>query len=113
MTFLPATFVAAILSIGAFDWTQDPPTVYPSFWVFWVWAVPTTLLTLVVYFGWKQYNKAKVKREEVEAKEKEDREGADMVRPPDESMGNGSSLHRRRKHRSKGSKPEAPVAAMA
>jgi len=110
MTFLPATGVAAILSIGAFDWTQDPPTIYSSFWVFWVWAIPVTVLTLGVYFGWKQYNKAKIKREEVDAKEKEDREEADMVRPPDEFPGSGSPSHRRRKHRSKSSKP---VAAMA
>ena len=53
MIFLPATFVAAIVSMNFFDLTTSPPKVSSYIWVFWVVALALTALVMAVYFFWK------------------------------------------------------------
>lgn len=106
MSFLPATGVAAVLSMGAFDWDDDPVTVKHSFWIFIVFAVAMTALVLGIYFGRKRYKKIKRNQEEQEAKEREDRQNEELMRPPmddgysSEGAGYGQ-VDSRRKKRSK------------
>ncbi|KIV79956.1 hypothetical protein PV11_07495 [Exophiala sideris] len=70
MTFLPATFVAAIVSTNFFELSNNPPTVSKYFWIFWVVAIGLTVLTLGIYFLWKRQKKAEAKRQEQEAEQR-------------------------------------------
>ncbi|KAI1427164.1 hypothetical protein F5Y12DRAFT_783501 [Xylaria sp. FL1777] len=58
LTFLPPTFVCAIFSMSFFNYSTDSGWVLSDkFWVYWVFAVPTTLLTAVAwYFLQKKYS---------------------------------------------------------
>ncbi|KAI1272700.1 hypothetical protein F5Y07DRAFT_403186 [Xylaria sp. FL0933] len=57
LTFLPPTFVSAIFSMSFFDYSADSGWVLSDkFWVYWVFAIPTTLLTVAAwYFLQKKY----------------------------------------------------------
>src|SRR5271156_3582603 len=102
MTFLPATAVAAIFSMNVFDWTKDPPAVYASFWIFWVFAIILTLVVLGVYFGAKRYARLKEEREKQEAEDKENHAQQMLQQPPvpDQNIP-GNKAPNRRKHGSK------------
>ena len=88
MTFLPATAVAAICSVNVFDWTKDPPSTNPSFWVFALSAIILTVIVLVVYFGVKRYSRMKAEKEQATAKAKEDREDELLRQPPTQEKEN-------------------------
>jgi hypothetical protein len=111
MTFLPATFVAAIMSINMFDFTRNPPTVFPSFWLFWLVSGLLTVTVLTLYFGIVYIKKTKEKQQEEEAKKEEEQDKLDLIRPPagnaGESDGEGRGSRRRRKRDSRQPKPEA------
>ena len=75
MTFLPATFVAAIVSTSFFNLSASPPTVSSYFWIFWVVSLALTALTLGVFFLWKRKSKEEEKQKEREAKARENQRG--------------------------------------
>lgn len=88
MTFLPATAVAAICSMGVFDWQQpDRVGVSPHFWIFWVVAITLTALVLGIFLIWKRRLHARqrqLRREKEEEKAKEDGDSDDDSNIPDE-----------------------------
>ncbi|KAI0445830.1 hypothetical protein F4803DRAFT_109633 [Xylaria telfairii] len=55
LTFLPPTFVSAIFSMSFFNYSADSGwSMSEKFWLYWVFAVPITLLTVVAwYFLWQ------------------------------------------------------------
>ncbi|KAI3321415.1 hypothetical protein HD806DRAFT_502519 [Xylariaceae sp. AK1471] len=57
LTFLPPTFVSAIFSMSFFDYSVELGWVISNkFWVYWAFAVPTTVLTAIVWYFLRQYN---------------------------------------------------------
>ncbi|KAI1307453.1 hypothetical protein F5Y03DRAFT_352309 [Xylaria venustula] len=58
LTFLPPTFVSAIFSMSFFDYSADSGWVLSDkFWVYWVFAIPTTFATVVAwYFLQRKYS---------------------------------------------------------
>lgn len=56
LTFLPPTFVCAIFSMSFFDYSAGSGwAISDKFWLYWAFAVPTTLLTVVVwYYVWQR-----------------------------------------------------------
>jgi uncharacterized membrane protein YgcG len=106
MGFLPATFVAAIVSTSFFNLSANPPTISSSFWIFWVVSVALTVLTLGVYFLWQYRKKQDAKRQEREAKARErevgwEEGGGSEAGPGGGGSGNGSGHGRRRRRRRK------------
>ena len=54
--FLPATFIAAIFSTSFFNFEQDKGwDVSPKFWIYWVCAVPVTVLAVVSLHYWQAW----------------------------------------------------------
>jgi flagellar biosynthesis/type III secretory pathway M-ring protein FliF/YscJ len=100
------------MSINVFGFTQDPPIVYASFWIFWVVSVILTLTVLGVYFGIVLIKKNLEKQEE-KAKQEEQQEKLDLVRPPSDNAGSDGEAkggsRRRRKRDSRQPKPEAAL----
>lgn len=75
MTFLPATAVAAICSMGVFDWQQpDRVRVSPHFWIFWVVAITLTALVIGIFLIWKLrlHKRARERERDGEAEKAED-----------------------------------------
>ena len=110
MVFLPATFIAAILSMSFFNLSASPPTVSSYIWVFWVIALILTALTLGAYFFWKWRTKKKIEAEEAELKKREKRWGVGMrtdgtlngsASGTDGESGGGRRKKRRRRRREK------------
>lgn len=102
MTFLPATTVAAICSMGVFDW-QQPDRVHVSrhFWIFWVVAISLTGLVIGIFLIWKRRLHKRARQQEREgeeekAKKEEDSDDDSVIpdepkygasrRPPDSRM---------------------------
>jgi Mg2+ and Co2+ transporter CorA len=56
LTFLPATFVSAVFSMSFFNFNPDTGTwtVSDKFWVYWVVAIPLTLVSLIVWYFWRK-----------------------------------------------------------
>lgn len=54
--FLPATFISAVFSTSFFSYNADSGrwSVSDKFWVYWAWAVPTTLATVVAWYVWRK-----------------------------------------------------------
>ncbi|KAJ5551362.1 hypothetical protein N7535_000687 [Penicillium sp. DV-2018c] len=53
LTFLPPTFICAIFSMSFFQCGDDTGwTMSNKFWIYWVFAIPTTLLTTLVWTYW-------------------------------------------------------------
>jgi Mg2+ and Co2+ transporter CorA len=53
LTFLPPTFICAIFSMSFFEFGGDSEwTMSSKFWIYWVFAIPTTLLTTLVWTYW-------------------------------------------------------------
>lgn len=49
MTFLPATFFAALFALPVFQWNATP-VLQPRFWVYWAFTIPFTVLVFAVWF---------------------------------------------------------------
>lgn len=53
MTFLPATFVAAIFAMPMFHWNDDQASlVMRQFWIYWAVVIPLTVLVVLIWLGW-------------------------------------------------------------
>ncbi|KAJ5852143.1 uncharacterized protein N7529_011528 [Penicillium soppii] len=53
LTFLPPTFICAIFSMSFFDFGGDSGwSMSSQFWIYWVFAIPTTLVTTLVWTYW-------------------------------------------------------------
>ncbi|CAP91292.1 Pc13g02230 [Penicillium rubens Wisconsin 54-1255] len=53
LTFLPPTFICAIFSTSFFDFGGDSGwSMSNKFWVYWVFAIPTTVFTTLVWTYW-------------------------------------------------------------
>ncbi|KAJ5774432.1 hypothetical protein N7457_009328 [Penicillium paradoxum] len=53
LTFLPPTFICAIFSMSFFDYGSDSGwTMSSKFWIYWVFAIPTTVFTTLVWTYW-------------------------------------------------------------
>lgn len=111
MIFLPATFVAAIVSMNFFDLTTSPPKVSSYIWIFWVVALGLTVLVLGIYFFWKWRKKEEAREEEQRAKRKENLRGWEEggIAADDEDgdlsgsdLAAGGRKRRRRRRRRKG-----------
>lgn len=66
--FLPGEYISALFGMSMFNWQKgtagDPaagqdaavglpsPTIMPSFWIYWAFTVPLTLLILSIWRGW-------------------------------------------------------------
>lgn len=56
LTFLPPTFVSAIFSMSFFDYDAEAGLVMSAkFWLYWAFAVPTTVLTAVAWWLIRRY----------------------------------------------------------
>ncbi|KAK8066569.1 hypothetical protein PG997_013316 [Apiospora hydei] len=55
LAFLPATFISSIFSMSFFKFDTDTGwTVSNNFWIYWAWAVPTTLITSALWYYWQK-----------------------------------------------------------
>ncbi|CAG8045672.1 unnamed protein product [Penicillium salamii] len=55
LTFLPPTFICAIFSMSFFDFGGDSGwTMSSQFWIYWVFAIPTTIFTTLVWTYWPE-----------------------------------------------------------
>ncbi|EON98379.1 hypothetical protein UCRPA7_6110 [Phaeoacremonium minimum UCRPA7] len=56
LTFLPPTFISAIFSMSFFSYDADSGhwSVSEKLWLYWVFAIPTTLATSLLWFLWRQ-----------------------------------------------------------
>ena len=68
--FAPLSFVASLFSMTIFTWQTPASAISPPrsmlwvssyFWVYWVVAVPLTLLTLFVWRKWWLYEASKIR----------------------------------------------------
>ena len=68
ITFLPATAVSSLFSMGMFDWQadSDAPVVSARFWVYWAVAVPLTLVVLALWGAWMLAHKELEKKDPIE-----------------------------------------------
>jgi len=49
MVFLPATFFAALFAVPSLQWDASP-VVQPTFWVYWAFTIPCTILVICVWY---------------------------------------------------------------
>lgn len=55
LTFLPPTFICAIFSMSFFDFGGDSGwTMSNQFWIYWVFAIPTTIFTTLIWTYWPE-----------------------------------------------------------
>ncbi|KAK6839932.1 hypothetical protein PG987_005798 [Apiospora arundinis] len=59
IVFLPGTFVATLFSVDMFDWGKETgPSatlrVSPSMWIYWVVAIPLTIVTFLLWLLWSR-----------------------------------------------------------
>ncbi|KAJ6044428.1 hypothetical protein N7460_005783 [Penicillium canescens] len=53
LTFLPPTFICAIFSMSFFNYGPDTGwNMSSNFWIYWVFAIPTTVFTTVLWTYW-------------------------------------------------------------
>jgi Mg2+ and Co2+ transporter CorA len=53
LTFLPPTFICAIFSMSFFNYGPDTGwNMSSNFWIYWVFAIPTTVITTVLWTYW-------------------------------------------------------------
>ena len=100
LAFLPATAVASIFSVNVINWQSNPVAAYnPAFIIFLIFAILTTIVVLLIYFGAKRYNKLKEEQAKREASEKEAHENQQMYQAPVPDQ----SIHpsAKRRHQSK------------
>jgi flagellar biosynthesis/type III secretory pathway M-ring protein FliF/YscJ len=105
MTFLPATAVAAVCSMGVFDWQQpDKVHVSPHFWIFWVVAIILTAIVLGVFLIWKRGLRKKARlreQDEEDEKAKRDEDDEEDSEIPDEPKYGASRPQQDRKREKK------------
>ncbi len=83
LAFLPATAVASIFSVNVINWQSNPVAPYnPAFIIFLIFAILTTIIVLLIYFGAKRYDKVKQEQAKRIASEKEEHENQQMYQPP-------------------------------
>ncbi|KAI0384206.1 hypothetical protein F5Y04DRAFT_238250 [Hypomontagnella monticulosa] len=66
MAFLPATFLCAVFSMSFFNYNADANTwnLSSKFWIYWAFAIPTTLGTFVLWYFWhKIFPPASIEKE--------------------------------------------------
>lgn len=64
LTFLPATFIAAVFSMSFFSYDHDTGWKMASeFWLYWVIAMPVTVVTAGSWMWWQRYQAEGAKRE--------------------------------------------------
>ncbi|OAP59430.1 hypothetical protein AYL99_06728 [Fonsecaea erecta] len=90
MIFLPATFVAAIVSMNFFDLTVSPPRVSGYIWIFWLVSLGLTGLVLAIYFFWRWKGKVKAEEERREARRREKMLGWEEGGGGENAYGTGS-----------------------
>ncbi|KAK8036684.1 Amino acid/polyamine transporter I [Apiospora rasikravindrae] len=55
LAFLPPTFISSIFSMSFFKFDADTGwTISNNFWIYWAWAVPTTLVTSALWYYWQK-----------------------------------------------------------
>ncbi|KAJ6006387.1 hypothetical protein N7451_004331 [Penicillium sp. IBT 35674x] len=55
LTFLPPTFISAIFSMSFFNYDRDLGwAVSDKFWIYWVFAIPTTVMTGLIWQYWSK-----------------------------------------------------------
>ncbi|KAM4065464.1 corA-like Mg2+ transporter protein domain-containing protein [Hirsutella rhossiliensis] len=50
VTFLPATFISALFSTTFFSFAEESWNISKKFWIYWVVAIPSTLLVLIIWW---------------------------------------------------------------
>ncbi|KAK6849481.1 hypothetical protein PG995_013314 [Apiospora arundinis] len=59
LIFLPPTFISSVFSMSFFKFDTDTGwTMSSNFWVYWVWAIPMTLITSALWYYWQQQQRA-------------------------------------------------------
>ena len=54
LTFLPPTFICAIFSMSFFNYADSGWRVSGKIWIYWAFAIPTTLLTVLIWYVWSR-----------------------------------------------------------
>jgi hypothetical protein len=52
LTFLPPTFICAVFSMSFFNYADSGWRVSGKIWIYWACAIPTTLLTVLIWHSW-------------------------------------------------------------
>lgn len=52
LTFLPPTFICAVFSMSFFNYADSGWRVSGKIWIYWAFAIPTTLLSVLIWYGW-------------------------------------------------------------
>ena len=55
MIFLPGTFIATLLALPSFEWSDNQLSVRRDFWIYWAITIPLTLLTLLIWLAWSNW----------------------------------------------------------
>lgn len=72
LTFLPPTFVCSVFSTSFFNNDTDTGwTMSNNFWIYWAWAVPTTLITLALWYYWQRQKAPGGRRQSAEDRAQE------------------------------------------
>jgi len=69
MVFLPGTFFAALFAVPSLQWDASP-VIQSNHWVYWAFAVPSTLLVMAV---WLWMSREELTATEVEKRPRKDR----------------------------------------
>ncbi|KAK8101340.1 hypothetical protein PG999_011714 [Apiospora kogelbergensis] len=55
LIFLPPTFISSVFSMSFFKFDTDTGwTMSNNFWIYWVWAIPMTLITSALWYYWQK-----------------------------------------------------------
>jgi Mg2+ and Co2+ transporter CorA len=55
LTFLPPTFICALFSMSFFNYSAESGwSVSREFWIYWAFAIPTTVVTVLVWQFWSK-----------------------------------------------------------
>ncbi|KAJ5099458.1 hypothetical protein N7532_006459 [Penicillium argentinense] len=52
LTFLPPTFICAVFSMSFFNYADSGWRVSEKIWIYWAFAIPTTLVCVLIWYGW-------------------------------------------------------------
>ncbi len=63
--FLPGAFVASLFSTSMFNWFANDgmPVVSRRFWIYWVFTLPLTIITVGLWIGWELWSRRKQRQE--------------------------------------------------
>ena len=55
LIFLPPTFISSVFSMSFFKFDTDTGwTMSKNFWMYWVWAIPMTMITSALWYYWQK-----------------------------------------------------------